>query len=263
MASEDYDAPAMPPSSPAREKECEVELRPMESEAELLFPWRSTGGRARKRRQARAQSLALLKHPDDPSCTFSDRASHLAASLLQRQDTVWLTAAQLEAKTLARERTFSRRRLKRARRRDAAEDLDRALQEHRELAVDHVASHGGADFRPTVLSIGKSAERLQRQQEGGSHPSRTARAARRSRRLEAAAAEFFSFQYGPPMVAAESDSSPPPSPAPTYTAPEAPRPELERLIGLLDLEIGVLQLKDHGIACVVYRSLIPLSGLPG
>ena len=83
---------------------------------------------------------------------------------------VWLTAAELDGKASAREYAISLRRHKRV------EDFDRALQEHWELAVAHVASHGGADFRPTT-QLNKAGARARRLQEGGNHPSRAARVA--------------------------------------------------------------------------------------
>jgi len=200
---------------------------------------------------------------------------------------VWLTAAELDDKTSARERTISLRRQKRV------EDFDRALLEHWELVVAHVDSHGGADFRPTT-QLNKAGARVRRLQEGGNHPSRTARLARRTRRLDVLAAAAHLEQHGPigpdeeeevasgegedeeeevasgegedeaeevasgeeEDVAEEEEArmlgfstapavEPKPSSATTSPATDtdAQRLELERKIGLLDLEIGDLNLK--------------------
>ena len=102
---------------------------------------------------------------------------------------VWLIAAELDGKASAREYAISLRRHKRV------EDFDRALQEHWELAVAHVASHGGADFCPTT-QLNKAGARARRLQEGGNHPSRTARIARRTRRLDVFAAAVHLEQHG-------------------------------------------------------------------
>ena len=221
---------------------------------ERLFLSKPTGGRACRRRRLRRRALALLKHPDDPSCTFSDRAAYLAANLRTREYVSWLTAAELADKASAREYTISLRRSKRF------EDFDRTILEHWELVVAHVASHGGADFRPTT-QLNKAGARARRLQEGGNHPSRTARAARRTRRLDVFAAAVHLEQHGSigsveeeeadeaasvlgfsTVTAAAED----PKPSSTTTSPattDAQRLELKRRIGLLDLEIDDLDLK--------------------